>query len=128
MTGGPTHPWPGPVAPLARSAGRFRDGRPLDKERAVPVGSEGGDGAVLGDCRKHEYGAVTIGPPLRSPFAQYLSREPGAAGDPAPQSDSESDPFTKIGSVVFRAGSMDARFGRKVKTIRPRLTRARDAI
>jgi hypothetical protein len=46
------------------------------------------------------------------------------AGDPAPQSDSESDPFTKIGSVVFRAGTIEARFGRKVKTIRPRLTLA----
>src|SRR5204862_2787668 len=30
---------------------------------------------------------VTVGPPLRSPFAQHLSREPGAAGDPAPLRD-----------------------------------------
>jgi TonB family protein len=46
------------------------------------------------------------------------------AGDPAPQSDSESDPFSKVGSVVFRPGSIEARVGRKVKTIRPRLTLA----
>lgn len=46
------------------------------------------------------------------------------AADPAPQSDSESDPFSKIGSVEFRPGKVDVRFGRKVKTTRPHLTLA----
>jgi TonB family protein len=41
--------------------------------------------------------------------------------DPAPQTDSESDPFSIIGSVEFRPGKMVPRFGRKVKTVRPRL-------
>lgn len=43
------------------------------------------------------------------------------APDPAPKTDSESDPFSMTGSAVFRAGRVDARFGRKVKTVRPRL-------
>jgi len=54
---------------------------------------------------------------------------PGAtatvAADPAVMSDSESDPFTANGNsaaVVFRDGRVDARFGRKVKTIRPHLS------
>ncbi|MGH7215523.1 MAG: hypothetical protein ACREIT_12225 [Tepidisphaeraceae bacterium] len=47
-----------------------------------------------------------------------------APADPAPESDSESDPFSKIGSAEFRPGSVQARFGRKVKTVRPRLTLA----
>jgi TonB family protein len=45
-------------------------------------------------------------------------------GDPAPQSDSESHPFAKIGSVTFRNGKVDVRFGRKVKSVHPRLTLA----
>ncbi len=57
-------------------------------------------------------------------------RAPGAPGapvpsaDPAPQSDSESDPFSSLGSVDFRPGRVLVRAGRKVKTVRPRLTEA----
>lgn len=48
------------------------------------------------------------------------------AADPALMSDSESDPFTKrSGPVVeFRDGRVVARFGRKVKTVRPHLSLA----
>lgn len=46
------------------------------------------------------------------------------AGDGAAQSDSESDPFSVSGSVEFRPGKVTARFGRKVKTVRPRLSLA----
>jgi TonB family protein len=51
-------------------------------------------------------------------------RKPGAAattGDPAPHSDTDSDAFTKTGSVVFHNGKVDARFGRKVRITRPEL-------
>lgn len=46
-------------------------------------------------------------------------RHPSA--DPAQQSDSESDPFTKIGSLNLRDGKLDPQFGRKVKTVRPKI-------
>jgi TonB family protein len=51
-------------------------------------------------------------------------RRPGPnvpAADPAQQSDSETDPFSKIGSVEFRDGRLDVQFGRKVKVTRPRV-------
>ena len=47
--------------------------------------------------------------------------------DPAPMSDSESDPFSNAGSVTFAQGRVEARYGRKVKTIRPRLSFAAQA-
>jgi hypothetical protein len=46
---------------------------------------------------------------------------PVAPADPAPQSDSESDPFSKKGAVHFKRGATDVQFGRKHKIIRPRL-------
>jgi TonB family protein len=57
-----------------------------------------------------------------SEVAQAASHSDAPPGDPAPLSDSESDPFAKIGSANFRPGAIEARFGRKVKTVRPRLT------
>jgi TonB family protein len=39
-------------------------------------------------------------------------------------SDSESDPFAPGMSVDFRDGRVDARLGRKVKTVRPKLSLA----
>jgi TonB family protein len=52
-------------------------------------------------------------------------RQPGSArpsGDPGHMSDSESDPFSKIGSAqILHDGKLDVRFGRKIKTVRPHL-------
>ena len=51
-------------------------------------------------------------------------RRPGAstpAADPAQQSDSESDAFAKIGSYNARDGKLDPQFGRRVKTVRPKI-------
>ncbi|MGE5610780.1 MAG: energy transducer TonB, partial [Bacillota bacterium] len=42
--------------------------------------------------------------------------------DPAPMSDSESDPFARVGSATVRAGKVEARLGRAHKLIKPRLT------
>jgi len=47
-----------------------------------------------------------------------------ASADVAMESDSESDPFAKLGTVDFSAGKVSVRFGRKIKTVRPRLTLA----
>jgi TonB family protein len=47
---------------------------------------------------------------------------PGAAApsaDPAPQTDSEIDPFSKEGTAVFRPGKTTVQFGRKAKLTRP---------
>jgi TonB family protein len=47
---------------------------------------------------------------------------PGASAssaDPAPQTDSEIDPFSKDGAVVFRPGKTTVQFGRKAKLTRP---------
>ena len=44
--------------------------------------------------------------------------------DAAPMTDSESDPFSMVGSAEFRPGKVVARFGRKVTTVRPRLSLA----
>jgi TonB family protein len=49
-------------------------------------------------------------------------RQPPA--DPAPLTDVESDPFSKMGSATFHAGKLEARSGRRVKTVRPRLSLA----
>jgi TonB family protein len=65
--------------------------------------------------------AATVQPTPR------LSRNPPARGanqpaaDSAQESDSESDPFAKIGSAAFRDGKVDVRFGRKIKTTRPKV-------
>lgn len=46
------------------------------------------------------------------------------AADPAPDTGLESDPFAKIPGVDFHDGKVEARSGRVVKPIRPRLTDA----
>lgn len=47
---------------------------------------------------------------------------PQRSADPLPQSESDSDPFSRIsGSVIVRDGRLDVRLGRKVKTTRPQL-------
>lgn len=43
------------------------------------------------------------------------------AADPARMSDSESDPFSRLGTAVFTDGEWRVQFGRKVKTRKPRL-------
>lgn len=48
---------------------------------------------------------------------------PPAAGNPLPQNESDSDPFSRIsGNIVIpRVGRLDVRMGRKVKTTRPQV-------
>jgi TonB family protein len=41
------------------------------------------------------------------------------AADPAPQSDTDSDPFTTKGSVKFKQGSTEVQFGRKHTIVHP---------
>jgi len=63
-------------------------------------------------------------PPPVVPLATTQGASPvvrSAAADPAPQSDSESDSFSTLGSAEFRDGRFSVRAGRKVKTRRPKL-------
>lgn len=58
------------------------------------------------------------------------SRAGGArrpAADPARMSDSESDPFSRLGTALIHDGRLQIRFGRKVKTRRPKLLLAAQA-
>jgi TonB family protein len=47
-----------------------------------------------------------------------------AAADPAADTGLESDPFAKLPGIQFRDGKVEAKNGRQVKPIRPRLTEA----
>jgi TonB family protein len=67
----------------------------------------------------------TVAKPAGATPATGDGRSPGLpqrSADPLPQSESDSDPFSRIsGSVVVRDGRLDVRLGRKVKTTRPQL-------
>ena len=48
-------------------------------------------------------------------------RTAGGQADPAPMSDSESDPFSVLGSAQYRDGRLSVRAGRKVRSRRPKI-------
>jgi TonB family protein len=47
--------------------------------------------------------------------------EPLPTGSPARMADSESDPFSRLGTVTFSDGALQIQFGRKVKTRKPKI-------
>jgi hypothetical protein len=53
-----------------------------------------------------------------------LASAHAATGEPGHKSESEVDPFSTSPSFTYRNGKVEARDGRKVKTVRPRLTDA----
>jgi TonB family protein len=55
------------------------------------------------------------------PQVAAARRVGGTGADPAPQGDSEVDPFSVLGSAEFRAGKVTVRAGRQVKTRRPKI-------
>lgn len=66
---------------------------------------------------------VRVQPLPKMPVTSHVAN-PTPAADPLPESDSESDAFSDVGSVLVQSGRVDARFGRKVKTTRPRISLA----
>lgn len=69
---------------------------------------------------------VQVSPPAKPQAAPGDGKQrgvPPAAGNPLPQSESDSDPFSRISGniVVPRVGRLDPRLGRKVKTTRPQV-------
>lgn len=64
--------------------------------------------------------------PAKPQAAEGDGKRPGvppAAGNPLPQSESDSDPFSRISGniIVPRVGRLEPRLGRKVKTTRPQV-------
>jgi TonB family protein len=82
--------------------------------------------------RNEAAGAAVVSPPVLEvqpdhqvppspPVAVVPAPQRGTGADPAPQSDSEVDAFSVLGSADFRAGKVTVRAGRQVKTRRPKI-------
>ncbi|MGA2496243.1 MAG: TonB family protein [Tepidisphaeraceae bacterium] len=94
---------------------RKRNDKPAEPDQPRPV-------QVASNAEAGSAGATHPGPggdPLAGNGRPGLPLVPA---DPAPETDSESDPFTSVGAVQLRPGKIDAQIGRKFKPIRPRLT------
>jgi outer membrane biosynthesis protein TonB len=61
------------------------------------------------------------------PASPSDSAQSASDGDPYPLSDSDSDPFSNLEHIQVHNGRVDAKFGRKVKTVRPRFGLAAEA-
>jgi TonB family protein len=98
---------PSPAATQAASqADAEASGPPVAVVAVAPAAARGSSSAGHGGDETG--GSGPAGPPI-------------PPADPGPLSDSESDPFSRIGSAVISPGGVQARLGRKVKTIKPRL-------
>jgi TonB family protein len=63
--------------------------------------------------------AVASAAPPAAVMSQAMPAASKRGGDPAPKAESDSDPFSTVGNVDFRAGKVDARVGRKYRITRP---------
>ena len=109
--------------------GELRESQPhVLPVAAQPSPAAGGDPAsrVLSlEQRNRDAGVATTKEPGlvgAQTAAWSLPSAAKQAADPAPMTDSESDSFATSGSVEISPGTVEARLGRKVKTVRPRLT------
>jgi TonB family protein len=74
---------------------------------------------------------LAVTPPPQPATPAETSANPGTvaaavaaqqpSGDPARMSDSESDPFSRLGTATFEDGALHIEFGRKVKTRKPKV-------
>ncbi len=90
----------------------------------IPFGVPSSSTDLNGPAPKHPPVAQSAPPrpaPAPAEAHEAVASASGAPGEPAPQLDSESDAFSKEGSVKFQHGKTDVQFGRKHKLIRPRL-------
>lgn len=69
---------------------------------------------------------VAAAPPAEASVAQAQGAPgaPARAADPAPQGNSESDPFTTEPAIEFHGGRVQARVGRRHRIIQPRINLA----
>lgn len=92
----------------------------------IPFGVTSSSTDLDGPAPKHQPPAPAPARPAAAPAPapaqahEAVASASGAPGEPAPQLDSESDAFSKEGSVKFQHGKTDVQFGRKHKLIRPR--------
>lgn len=119
----------GKELPAALAQGHLqRDTEGTEVAISTPLSSPPVPQATLPTPQKPQR-APTVASPV--PVAQAAQARP-ATGDgrapghiartnPLPQSDSDSDAFSKIGSAVFHNGRLDVREGRKVRTTRPQI-------
>lgn len=85
-------------------------GRPLLPRAAVPKPSA--------EARTVEAADEAANPKKRAEASGGAT----SAADPAPQADSESDPFSKTGSIRFRGGRAEVQLGREARLVpRPRI-------
>jgi TonB family protein len=110
------------VEPLSLIGVRAREAVPL-VHRPIPIREQRAPLAVPAVTEQASRLNELIERPAHGNVAPGSSSS--LAADPAMMSDSESDPFAHgTGEIEFRDGSVDVRFGRKVKTVRPRLSLA----
>ena len=88
----------------------------LHQERIDAVRVEAPVDAPAVEPIKTDLAVAVAAPPARQRPAA------GSGADPAPQSDSESDAFSVLGTAQFRSGRVTVRSGRQVKTRRPPLS------
>jgi TonB family protein len=94
----------------------------------IPFGVASSPTDLVGPAPKHQPATpvAAVAPPAPAPAPspaqahEAIAAASATPGEPAPQLDSESDAFSKEGSVKFQHGKTDVQFGRKHKLIRPR--------
>jgi TonB family protein len=93
---------------------------PIISDAPAKVPTAGQEGEAVASLLSPAAAAFPAQAP--SPSAGSTSAGTGQpAADPARMSDSESDPFSRLGSAEFRDGALKVSFGRKVKTRTPKL-------
>jgi TonB family protein len=94
--------------------------KPVEKQTTVAVSptpqktSEANPGQRAGEGKVQTPAAAASG--------AIAANTGGAPGDPAPMSESESDAFSRIGSINVKNGKVEARLGRSFKSVKPRLS------
>lgn len=120
-----------PPAPTDRVELRAPEAPPAPKppDQKIPAPAPAAQQAVPQPPSPPAHAAPPTPPvsPAVASAAGGAGGKPGptvSAADPAPMSDSESDPFGKTAAITFSNGRVVARSGRKVKTVRPNITDA----
>jgi len=117
---------PGAPAPFGVAAEVAPSAMPVHPPRLPPglIARERKSAEV--SAEKRPAATMPAAPGAPSSASVALSAPVPVAGnqsaDPLPESDSESDAFSNVGTVEVRQGRVEARFGRKVKTTRPRIS------
>jgi TonB family protein len=107
---------------------------PIDERASLAQGSSPTSALVPANDLALTLNVTPAGAPAAlvpiGPVGSAANASGGLRGPPVPPADLaadtglESDPFAKIPGVQFRNGKVDARSGRQVKPVRPRLTEA----